>query len=289
MTQHLQPIVKSPLIADEIYLGRGVVIEKNVTISGLDGPMERLVLGDFCYIGENTKIICPEFRLGDYSKLHAGAFCHGYKPIRIGRNCWFGGNVVLDSVGGLDIDDNVGVGAQSQLWTHIQFGDIVEGCRFQSQKYMHVEKDVWFVGHCIVSPVKVGERSMAMVGAVVTADMESNHVYGGVPAKDLTDKLGPQFEDRSIDQKYEKLQKIIDAFCARHACHKDRFAIIRDISETKENVTCFNVVDRTYTRTYSEEEVMFFKKNVPLVKFTPVHANSFVFDEPEKKSFFEVR
>lgn len=289
MNQTLQPKLRSSPNAKEIYLGRGVVIEDNVTITGVNGQMDRLVLGDFCYIGEGTKIICPEFRLGAYSKLHAGAFCHGYKPLRVGRNCWFGGNVVLDSVGGLDIDDNVGVGAQSQLWTHIQFGDIVEGSRFHSNKYMHVGKDVWFVGHCIVSPVTVGERSMAMVGAVVTNDMEPNHVYGGVPAKDLTDKLGPQFEDRSIDQKADKLDQLIGEFCAKTGHVRDGFAIVRDVSEIKEGVTCFNVANRTFSQTFSEAEIDFFREYVPLVKFTPANAGSFIFDAPQEADFFEVR
>lgn len=289
MTQTFQPELKSTPNAKEVYLGRGVVIEENVTITGLNGPMDRLVLGDFCYIGEGTKIICPEFRLGDYSKLHASAFCHGYKPLRIGRNCWFGGNAVLDSVGGLDIDDNVGVGAQSQLWTHIQFGDIVEGSRFHSNKYMHVEKDAWFVGHCIVSPIKVGERSMAMVGSVVTGDMEPNHVYGGVPAKDLTAKLGPQFEDRSTDEKAAKLGELIDAYCVQSGCSRDSFAIVRDATEARDGITCFNVADRSYTQTFSDAEISFFREYVPLVKFTPANASSFIFGEPQPEAFYQIR
>jgi len=281
MATDYQPIIKSSLNAKNVFLGKGVVIEEGVTITGLDGPMDQLVLGDFCFIGEGSKVICPEFRLGDYSKLHAGAFCHGYKPLRIGRNCWFGGNVVLDSVGGLDVDDNVGVGAQSQLWTHIQFGDIVEGARFHSNKYMHVGKDAWFVGHCIVSPVTVGARAMAMVGSVVTNDMKPNHVYGGVPAKDLTDKLGPQFEDRTLEQKADKLNELIDVFCRKTDYPRSSFAVITDNAEREDGVTCFNVADRTYSQTYSAAEVDFLKANVPLVKFTPAGSRSFIFDDPD--------
>lgn len=183
--------IEGTINADHVQIGQGVVVEEGVVIKGKDGPARQVILGDFCYIGRQTRIITPEFRLGDYSKLHAHSFAHGEKPMQIGRNCWIGGNTVLDSMGGLDIDDNVGIGAHSQIWTHIQFGDIVEGSRFFSKKYMHLGKDAWFVGHCIVSPVRVGPKSMAMVGSVVTKDMLPNHIYAGVPAKDMTDKMGP--------------------------------------------------------------------------------------------------
>ena len=261
--------IEGTINADELYIGNGVVIEEGVLITGKGGPARKVVLGDFCFIGQQTKIILPEFRLGDYSKLHALSFAHGEQPMQIGRNCWIGGNTVLDSLGGLDIDDNVGIGAHSQIWTHIQFGDIVEGCRFYSKKYMHIGKDVWFVGHCIVSPVRVGERSMALVGSVVTKDMLPNHVYAGVPAKDMTDKLGPQFEERTIEQKAIKLQELIDVFVQKYPEYAGQLIVVQSPNDRPEGVCCFDVSQRTYTRTYSQAEVAFLKTYVPLIKFSP--------------------
>ena len=262
--------------AEEIVIGKGVVVEKGASITGKHGPAKKVVLGDFCYIGRDTQIMAPEFSLGDYSKLHAGGFCHGERPLQIGRNCWIGGNCVLDSMGGLDIDDNVGIGAASQLWTHIQFGDIVEGSRFFSKKYMHVGKDAWFVGHCIVSPVRVGEKSMAMVGSVVTRDMLANHVYAGVPAKDVTDKLGPQFEQRSTEQKAAVLERLVAAFVQQHPEHAGQFVVARSAEEFQPGKCCFDVSRREYTQTYSAAEIAFFRTHVPLVKFTPAGAPPFV-------------
>jgi acetyltransferase-like isoleucine patch superfamily enzyme len=261
--------IQGVIQAEELKIGRGVVVEEGVLITGKGGPARRVVLGDFCFIGHNSKIIVPEFRLGDYSKLHAYAFCHGYNPLQIGRNCWFGGNMVLDSIGGLDIDDNVGIGAHSQVWTHIQFGDIVEGSRFCSSRYMYIGKDAWLVGHCLVSPVRIGERSMAMLGSVVTRDMLPNHVYAGVPAKDMTDKLGPQFEKRTVEQKAAKLQELVDQFVSEHPEHKGQLLVTRGPQERREGKCCFDVSRRTYNKTYHPAEVAFLQKHTPLVKFTP--------------------
>ena len=282
-----EPKIEGRINAEEVHIGKGVVIEEGVLITGKTGPACRVVLGDFCFIGRETRVIVPKFRLGDYSKLHAFSFAHGDKPMQIGRNCWIGGNTVLDSLGGLDIDDNVGIGAHSQIWTHIQFGDIVEGCRFCSRKYMHVGKDAWFVGHCIVSPVRVGEKSMALVGSVVTKDMLPNHIYAGVPAKDVTHRFGFQFEERSVEQKAVKLQELVDAFVRKNPEYKGQLVVVRSPGERRKGMCCFDVSQRTYTRTYSQAEVAFLKTHVPLIKFAPDGEPPFVVPQQAVEPFGE--
>jgi acetyltransferase-like isoleucine patch superfamily enzyme len=256
--------------AEELFIGKGVVVESGVIITGKNGPCKRVYLGDFCFIGRDSKIITPEFVMGDYSKLNEKAFCHGVLPLRIGRNCWFGGNVVLDCMGGLDIFDNVGVGSGSQLWTHAQFGDIVEGSRFYSHKRMTVGKDAWLVGHCLVSPVSIGDRSMAMLGSVITSDMLPNHIYGGAPARDLTEKLGTQFEERSVFEKITAANKLILAFEERFPQHKGLVVACDAIPDDQnDRITYLDLSKRSYTRRYSKAEVDFFKMNVPLIKLVP--------------------
>ena len=262
--------------AEEVVVGRGVVVEEGAVITGKSGRARRVVLGDFCYVGRETRILAPEFRLGDYSKLHAYSFGHGEEPLEIGRNCWIGGNCVLDSMGGLVIDDNVGIGAHSQIWTHIQFGDIVEGSRFFSKKSMYIGKDAWFVGHCIVSPVEVGARSMALVGSVVTRDMLPNHVYAGVPAADVTAKVGPQFEDVATEEKARRLEAMIATFVAEHPQYAGQLVVVQSADERPEGVCCFDVSQRVYTKRYLEAEVAFLKAHVPLVKFAPEGEPPFV-------------
>lgn len=272
-----QSRIEGEINAKHVEIGRGVVVEPGVVITGKHGPAESVILGDYCYIGRDTRIIVPEFRLGHYSKLNAMSFCHGTLPMQIGRNCWIGGQVVLDSIGGLDIDDGVGIGAQSQIWTHIQFGDIVEGCRFYGGKYMHIQRDAWFVGSCLVSPVEVGERAMALLGSVVTRDMQPNHVYGGSPAVDLTEKIGPQFEARTIDEKADKLRTLIGSFAWEHPECLEQLVVVCDASEIVDDErTYFDVSTRTYTRTHSAAEVAFLKAWTPLVKFTAVGEDSFI-------------
>lgn len=273
---HLASHILGTIDADAVEIGRGVVVEEGALITGKSGPARRVVLGDFCYVGRNTVVRVPDFRLGDYSKVHADSFLHGKEPMAIGRNCWIGGNCVLDSQGGLTVADNVGIGAQSQVWTHIAFGDVVEGSRFHSTRAMHVGEDCWLVGHCILSPVRVGDRSMALVGSVVTRDMEPNHVYAGVPAGDVTAKVGPQFEARTLERKVEVLSGLVAEFEAAHPHHRGRVRIAQESPGEEEGITYLDPATRTYTQTLSAAEVSFFRHLVPLVKFVPWNAPPFV-------------
>lgn len=269
--------VNGEIHAKEIIMGVGVTIEEGVVITGKGGEASRIVLGDFTYIGRSTRIMVPEFWMGDYTKMNEHTFAHGTNPMQIGRNCWFGGYVTLDSIGGLDIDDGVGIGAGSQVWTHIQFGDIVEGSQFHSSQYMLIGKDAWFVGHCLVSPVIVGEKSMAMLGSVVTRNMEPNHIYAGVPAKDISDKMGFQFETRSVDKKASKLLELISEFEKSHPELAGQIVVVKDPSLIRDDgCTYFDVSRREYTKRFNQAEVEFLKKNIPLIKFNPAGEHSFV-------------
>ncbi len=262
--------IRGKINAKALELGIGCVVEAGASISDRNGSAEYVRLGDFCYIGRGVRITAPRFEVGDYTKIHSNTIGNGKQPLSIGRNCWIGSNVMLDSMGGLIIDDNVGIGTHSQIWTHIQFGDIVEGSRFFSSKGMYIAKDAWFVGHCIVSPVGVGEKSMALAGSVITKEMLPNHVYGGSPAKDLSDKLGGQFENLSVKQKYVRMRSIVDQFVSRYRRYEGKLEVVTSMRKRVDGVTYFNVSDRTYTKTYSEAEVEFLKANVPLVKFVPM-------------------
>lgn len=253
--------------AAQITVGVGSFVHPGARITGDDGRRaQRVVIGDHCYIGEGVQIRCPEFILGDYSKIHHQTVIHGYRPCHIGHNAWVGQFCIIDSIGGMTIGDNCGVGAHSQLWSHIKFGDTLEGCRFLSEKAMQIGRDVWFVGHCIVSPIVAADRSMAMVGSVVTKDMVFNTIYAGSPASEISSKIGPQFIDVSLAEKMDRMRAY-----AKECGVDDKVSIVADSSEIIENGgTCFVVSERTYIKRRTDAEVAFMKFLLPArAKFTP--------------------
>lgn len=258
---------QSNIQAIEIVAGKNTFIHPTAVIRGIDGPAKRIIIGDNCYIGENVQIICNDFSLGDYSKIQHHTNIHGYLPCAIGHNAWIGQYSILDSIGGMSIGNNCGIGAHSQLWSHIKYGDTLEGSRFLSEKKMQVGNDVWFVGHCIVSPVIAEDKSMAMAGSVITKNMKYNRIYAGAPAYDISDKVGGQFIERSIDEKFAILKQYL---CDFGTCKSIKIVMTKDEVDFSDHYTYFVVADRCYKKRLSDEEIAFMKFLLPAkAKYTP--------------------
>ena len=263
-------MVYKNIFADEIQVGKNTIIEQSSIIRGIKGNAKKIIIGDNCYIGNNVQIICDDFSIGDYSKVQHNSNIHGYLPCRIGHNAWIGQYSIIDSIGGTTIGNNCGIGAHSQIWSHIKFGDTLEGCNFLAEKPMIIGNDVWFVGHCIVSPIEAKDKSMAMVGSVITKDMAYNEIYAGTPAKSISDKIGFQFKEVSIEEKYIKMKK----YLSEYNPNAENIKIIKNLSEIdqeKFNISYFNVADRTYSKKGTVEEISFMKFLLPArAKFTPI-------------------
>lgn len=255
--------------ANEVHIGKGTFIHPTATIRGIDGKAKRISLGDQCYIGPDVQIICDEFSLGDYSKIHHHTNIHGYKPCHIGHNAWVGQYTLIDSIGGVTIGDNCGIGAHSQLWSHIKFGDTLEGCRFFSEKPLTIGDDVWFVGHCIVSPIHAADRSMAMVGSVITKNMNYNEIYAGSPATSISEKIGFQFEPQSLELKVSKMNQ----YLKDSGVNPSSIKIVSSVEEVDfqdDFFSWFAVNERKYTKRLSDAEVAFMKFLLPeKAKFIP--------------------
>jgi acetyltransferase-like isoleucine patch superfamily enzyme len=247
---------------DELILGQNVYISPSAIIRGINGKAKKIEIGDNTYIGDHVQIIVDEFKIGDYCKIHHHSNFHGYKPLIIGHNAWIGQGTIIDSIGGVIIGNNCGIGAYSQLWSHIRYGDPLNGCNYESNSPLTIGDDVWFVGHCIVSPIEAKNGSMALAGSVVTKNMEANHIYGGTPAIDLTKKIPPQFSPITINEK----RNIINQFNIPKS-----IKIIENISEiTQKNISYFNITDRKYIKLGSAEEIEFMRQlQTKLIKFVP--------------------
>lgn len=257
------------IFSDNLNLGKNVFIHPTATIRGLNGNAKNITIGDNTYIGADVQIICDNFEIGDYCKIQHHTNIHGYKPCKIGHNAWIGQYCIIDSIGGTTIGDNCGIGAHSQLWSHIKYGDTLEGCKYLSDSPLEIGKDVWFVGHCIISPIKAEDKSMALVGSVVTKPMQYNRIYAGSPAKDITEKIGTPFKEVTIEEKLNKMKNYLNVFNPNVKSIK----IVKSAEEFQydDSITYFDVSTRTYTKKSSIEEISFMKFLLPdKAKFTPV-------------------
>lgn len=260
------------ILAHEVIMGENVTIEPSAIIRGPKGKSKKISIGDNVYIGQDVQIICDHFEIGDYGKIHHHTNIHGYKPCILGHNIWVGQYCILDCIGGITIGDNCGIGAHSQLWSHIKYGDTLEGCRFFSEQSLTIGKDVWFVGHSIISPITAKDKSMSLVGSVITKDMEYNTIYSGVPAKPISDKIGFQFNPVTTQEKLLKMKDYLN----ESGVDKNKIEIVVDLPcVLDKNITYFIISTREYTKRRTKAEIDFMNFLLPeKAKFTPYKSNT---------------
>lgn len=252
LINHIDPSVV--IDCPDITIGVGVTIERGTRIKA-----GKLVIGDFAYIGDNVTLRAPEVRIGDYTRVNALTYGGGRKTLSIGRNVYLGRGVYLDSNGGLTLEDNTAAGAYSQLWTHIQHGDLIQGLnpRWHQERALVVHKDAWLVGRVVVSHAQdIGARALVLNESNVLCDIPADTTWAGNPAKDMTDKLGRQFQDIS---EREKLMRF-DAELSRFEAAYPQFD--EDLGNN------FDPVERLYTKRRTAAEVAFLRFTSG--KFTPV-------------------
>ena len=241
-----------------------VRIGKNVSIN-----VDNFTLGDGVLIRDNVVIEGPEVSIGDYTVIGSGVEISGRSPCLIGMSCWIGARTMIDSSGSVSIGNGVGLATSSQLWTHMRFGDTLQGCRFEWNRDLVIEDDVYVGGNSLLGPIHAGRRSAALLGSVVTSDMYENRVYAGVPAVDITHKVGHHFSDVDVDTKFRTMVDKLEEFKAQRPGIQD-IEIVKDWPNEKDpNVSYFNVSTREYTKRLAPSEVDFMLFLLTPIKFYP--------------------
>jgi acetyltransferase-like isoleucine patch superfamily enzyme len=142
------------------------------------GGNARVELGRWSWLGHGTKIRCHEGVVSIGAKTVLGQECtiSAYQHISIGREC-----VIADRVMLIDFDH----GAR----------EVDRPIRLQGiyKRDVRVGNNVWIgYGACILRGVTVGDNAIIGTNAVVTRDVPSNAVVGGVPARVIRMRDAPR-------------------------------------------------------------------------------------------------
>jgi chloramphenicol O-acetyltransferase type B len=140
-------------IGKGFHAGRGVIL----------WAKEKLIIGENFYIGKYSIIECDAI-IGDnvmFANRVAliGRYDHNYQQIGVPMR-------FASRIGDYDYD-----------WKGIDLK-------------VEIESDVWVgYGSIILSGVKIGQGSIIASGSVVTKDVEPFSIYGGVPAKKISNRF----------------------------------------------------------------------------------------------------
>lgn len=114
-------LIEQPFMCDygyNIKIGKNFYANHNLII--LDPA--KVEFGDNVFIGPNCAFYTPEHPLDALTRNSGVEYA---KPIRVGNNVWFGGNVVVLS--GVNIGDNVVIGAGSVVTKDIPSNVVAAG------------------------------------------------------------------------------------------------------------------------------------------------------------------
>src|ERR1043165_2723928 len=116
----------------------------------------------------------------DFKCWHFVEWSFGYN-LSIGNNVVVHRNVLLDDRGGIDIGDDVSISDYANIYSHSH--DVYDIHKVNTPP-TRIGNGVRITYHAtVLAGVQVGERAMIGTSAVVTRDVEPNHIVVGIPAK----------------------------------------------------------------------------------------------------------
>ncbi len=128
-------------------------------------------------------------RCGQRVYIGRGCEVRNWELLEIGSDVSIHAHCYLDAKGGIQIGDQVSIAHQtSVLSSDHTWGDPAIPIRDNKVvlKPTRIDNDVWIGCGCrILGGVNVRSRSVVAAGAVVTKDVESGWLAGGVPARPL--------------------------------------------------------------------------------------------------------
>lgn len=272
MISSTNQIDSSAKIHPNVVMGEYNRIGKNVVIEILGDKNASVNIGDNNIINDNTRIfVHGKLEIGDWNVFHNDMLMMAETEMKIGHNCWFGQNTILDAAGGLEMGNGVRVGMYSQIWTHVASGEQIEGCTLYSKRKTTIEDDVWLVGSCVVgSGLHLGKRSIALINSVLTKDTEPNRVYAGSPAK-LIEKAN-FYNEVTLQDKLNMLNVWLDEYVTSNPSismtkSEDETVLTENAdkmvftikSEKTDAKGTFFLVDKTFNKSNSELERKVYK------------------------------
>ena len=149
------------------------------------------VVGDYSYIhalGPNSLVFGDGAGVGCYCNVTTSVQFNDVTGfIKLGRNSWIGDGSSVGGAGGLEIGDDTFTGQYVTFHPeNHRFDDPHQLMRLQgvTRKGIKVGRNCWIGAKVTITDgVTIGDHCVIAAGAVVTRDVPSNSLAGGVPAK----------------------------------------------------------------------------------------------------------
>lgn len=127
-------------------------------------------------------------KIGKGSSIHCGAVFYDSRNITVGEDTLIGENSILDGRAKLQIGNHVDIASEVMIYNsqHDIYTEHFAAVESIVKEPVTIEDYVFIGPRAIILPgVKVGRGAVIGAGAVVTKDVDSGSIVGGVPAKEI--------------------------------------------------------------------------------------------------------
>ena len=120
-------------------------------------------------------------------KIHRPDKIKPFKNLILGNNVYLGHNAILDLTEKIIIEDNVAIGANCQLWTHV--GDFRISLRDKNdyseltKPLLIKEKVICYSGVLFSPGVVIGKQARVYAYSMVNKSIPEKEIWGGIPVK----------------------------------------------------------------------------------------------------------
>jgi acetyltransferase-like isoleucine patch superfamily enzyme len=178
---------------------------------------ENLFMGSNSHISALSLIKCRVVDLGEYSKISPFSIILSAMEksslLRLGKHsqifpfCW------IEPGEGIKIGSDTGIGGHTLIFTHGVWSDYLKNGPVKHAS-VEIGDHVWLPWRVFVMPgTKIGDNSIIAAGSVISGEVKSGSLYGGMPAKLLKDDV---IKNISQQEKKERVHEIFNAFNHNH-------------------------------------------------------------------------
>lgn len=261
------------LNAKKIFVGDNTTIASDAELSAINAEADEIYIGNNVVIDPRVRIRTKRVYIGDYTVIRADAIGFGHGDLIVGCNSWVASDVQMNATNDLVIGHGATLSYNCSIWTHFSGGDTLVGCRFDYSKTAKIGSDVWIGVGATIAPVNIGDKALILANAAITHDVPENTIWGGVPAKDLTEKLGGKpYVQRTKEAIKADFSDRLRSFYQKHPKFSDHVIQTGFSNEEYAGIgTFFNLAERTYIPTGALSEIAFMRFLLPQAKFIDVN------------------
>lgn len=202
----------SILIADQIELDDQVLVSPLALVKA-----RQIKLGKRVRIGSLSIVSTGKLVLGDDTKISKLAIVTGHinqhSELITGKRCWIFPFCWIDTTRQVHMEDEVGVGGATYIFTHGSWQSVLDGFPVAFGPVV-LKRNVWLPWRVFILPnVTIGEYCTIAAGSVVNKSIPSYSLAGGVPAKVIKGE-GQHLRKYSLAEKLGLVRQILEEAAA---------------------------------------------------------------------------